>query len=181
MMKERWIGICEEHGIEVDRNPKHDQHQKISDYKRDRRIEEMEQSRANAKAVSDIVEQTLGRIPDDKRRTRNDTAYVAADEAEYMALRAASARASERKTKESAKTKEIDAAAGRIERIRQESRDIENVYQAVTKEIGQLRQRAAEAGLLAEAEQESAKSFREPNEKELAVSGTQGKAYDTTR
>lgn len=181
MMKERWIGICEEHGIKVDRTPKQERHQKISDYKRDRRIEEMERAKANTKAVSSIVERTLGQIPDEKRENGNGLAYVLVDEAEYGAFRDSSERTLARKTTEAAQNKEIAAAAERINRIRQESRNIENAYQTVTRDTRQLRQRAAEAGLLAEADLEGTKSFREPNEKEMAVSGTQGKAYNTTR
>lgn len=87
MMRERWISICEEHGITVDKAPGKARHQRIDDYKRDRRIEEISRLRQNTRMVEELVEKALCAIPEEKQVVSGaGEAYVRLSAGEYEAL-----------------------------------------------------------------------------------------------
>ena len=184
MMREKWIGICEEHGITVDKVPARARHQHIDDYKRDRYIEAITKSQQNTRAVEELVEKTLGQIPEEKRVTGgNGETYVRLSAEEYESLSLAAARMVS--DKEAAKRKEAEAEAAReragaarkrADLIREENGRLE-------REINKVKGEVAKAGgsLLTDVMQQGWQAVREPDERELGAFGAAGQAYDTSR
>lgn len=184
MMRERWIGICEEHGIEVDQVPGKARHQHIDDYKRDRRIEEISRSRQNALTVRELVEKALSSVPEEKRAvSENGETYARLSTGEYEALsRAAGRMVSDR---EEVKRKEAEAAAarGRAEEARKRVGLLKEENGRLERETARIKEEASRVGdgLLADAMQKGWQAVREPDGRELEVFGAAGQAYDASR
>ena len=184
MMRERWIGICEEHGIEVDQVPGKARHQHIDDYKRDRRIEEISRSRQNALTVRELVEKALSSVPEEKRAvSENGETYARLSTGEYEALsRAAGRMVSDR---EEVKRKEAEAAAarGRAEETRKRVGLLKEENGRLERETARIKEEASRVGdgLLADAMQKGWQAVREPDGRELEAFGAAGQAYDASR
>lgn len=182
MMRERWIGICEEHGIEVNKVPRKDRHQKIDDYKRDRYIEAIERSRENTGMVGEIVKEALGEIRADKLVTMEDGGrYVSMDMEEFENLRQAAVRMAS--DKETAARKDREAAAA-LERAGKAGAEAEAMREEVRKleaESSRLREQISSAGILADVVREGMQAVQEPWELELATIGEAGQAYDNSQ
>lgn len=184
MMRERWIGICEEHGITVDKMPEKARHQRIDDYKRDRRIEEITRSQQNTRMVGELMEKALGGIPEEKQVvTETGKAYVRLSAEEYETLSQAAARMLS--DREEAKRKETEAAACReragearkqADRIRDENGRLEREIGKIKGEIGKIGD-----GLLTDVLQQGCQAVREPDGREMEAFGAAGQAYDTSR
>lgn len=182
MMRERWIEICEEHGITVDRQPRKDRHQKISDYKRDRRIEEIERSRENTCMIREIVRDSLGEIPKEKCVTMEDGArYVSLTMEEFESLWRAAMQMAQDKEEENRKNREADAALERAGKARAEAEALQELNGKMELEAGRLREKISGSGLLADVVREGMQGIREPGELELRAIGAAGQAYDTLR
>ncbi len=182
MMRDQWIGICEEHGIMVERLPRKDRHQKINDYKRDRRIEEIERSRGNTRIVMEIVRDVLGEIPKEKCVLIEDGArYVSLSMEEFESLWRVAAQMALDKEEEGRKDREITAALERAGKARDEVEALRKLNDKIEFEVGRLREKICALGLLADVVREGMQGIREPGERELEAIGTAGQAYDTLR
>ena len=182
MMRERWIGICEEHGIKVDRVPQKGRHQKIDDYKRDRYIEAIERSRMNTHMVGEIVKEALGEIPADKLVTMDDGAkYVSLPAEEFGELKRAAEQMALDKEDEVRKDREAAAALERADRINAEAEAMRESNARFEAEIMKLREKISSAGILADVVREGMKAIREPGGLELEAMGAAGQAYDASK
>ncbi len=184
MMRGRWIGICEDHGITVDKVPKRARHQHISDYKRDRRIEEIERSRGNTRMVGELVRNTLGEIPEEKRVISEDgKGYVCLSMEEYEALRQAAVRMVLDKSEAERKDEEASAAKVRTEKARGQAGLLREGNGELEREIGRLKEEITKAGegLLPDVVREGMQAIREPGKQELEILGAEGQAYDASR
>lgn len=184
MMRDKWIEICEEHGITVDKVPVRARHQHIDDYKRDRYIEAIAKSQQNTRVVGELVEKALGQIPEEKRvAAENGETYVRLSAGEYELLSLAAARMVS--DKEAAKRKEAEAAAARERagEARMRAGSIREENGRLEYEIGKVKGEIAKAGgsLLTDAVQKGWQAVREPDKRELGVFGAAGQAYDASR
>lgn len=182
MMRERWIEICEEHGIAVDKTPKKDRHQKISDYKRDRYIEAIEHSRMNTHMIREIVEEALGEISSDRLLTMDDgTRYVSLAMEEFEGLRQAAAQMVLDKEDEARKGREASAALERADRVRNETEAMRESNGRLEAEIKKLRDKACSIRILADVVREGLQAIQEPGKRELEAIGAAGQAYDASQ
>lgn len=184
MMRERWIGICEEHGITVDKEPRKARHQRIDDYKRDRRVEEIARSRENTRLVGELVEGALGGAPEGKRVVSGDgKAYVRLSADEYEALTQAAARMVLDRDETGRKEVETEAARARAGEARALAEAIKEENGGLEKEIGKLKEEIARAGggLLADVIREGRQAVLGPEGLEIEAFGAAGQAYDASR
>lgn len=181
IMRDRWADICEEHGVEVDRVPLPARHLKISEYKRDRWIEEAEIAMTNTDMVRGIMDQTMGDIPAEKLVERDGVKYVSESAEEYGRLLEISIRLAAYKEEEAANNRQAVAIKEETARILKETAAVREATLAAAAEAAQLRKRIADAGLLAQVERIGAEALREPTELELEFIGEPGRAYDPAR
>lgn len=184
MMRARWIEICEERGITVDKKPKKARHLKIDDYKRDRHIEAIEHSRGNTRMVGELVREALGEIPEEKKTVAKDgRGYVSLAAEEYEALRLAAAQMGLDKEETARKEREAAEARLRAEEMKAHADRAQEGNLGLQAEIGRLKGQIAEGGpsLLADVMREGMQAVREPDERELGVLGEAGQAYDISR
>ena len=181
IMRDRWADICEEHGVEVDRVPLPARHLKISEYKRDRWIEEAKIAMTNTDMVRGIMDQTMGDIPAEKLVERDGVKYVSESAEEYGRLLEISIRLAAYKEEEAANNRQAVAIKEETVRILKETAAVREATLAAAAEAAQLRKRIADAGLLAQVERIGAEALREPTELELEFIGEPGRAYDPAR
>ena len=179
MMRGRWIEICEERGIIVDKAPVKARHQHISDYKRDRRMEEIRRSRKNIRIVRELVKDSLGEIPDENRAVSGDgKGYVRKIAEEYAALRQAAERMASDRDEEKRKREETAAARARAGKAQEQARMLREANGELEREISRLKEEIAKAGdgLLADVMQKGMQAVRKSE-----MIGAAGQAYDASR
>lgn len=184
MMRERWIGICEEHGIMVDKVPIKARHQRINDYKRDRNLEEIARSRENTRMIEELVEKALGTIPEEKRVLSGDGGvYVRLSAGEYEALTKSAARMLSDREEARRKEAEVAAAKGRTRETRKHAVLIQEENGRLEREIGKVKGEIARAGdgFLADVVQKGWQAVREPEGREMEAFGASGQAYDASK
>lgn len=184
MMRGRWIEICEEHGITVDKVPKKDRHQRINDYKRDRRIEEIEHARGNTRMVSALVKSALGEIPEEKWVISGDGKNcVCLTEEEFGILRRSAAHMVLDKNEAKQRDEEAFAARERAGKAMEQADILRERNTELEQEIMKLKERIEKekSGLLPDVMQEGMQAIRESEGLELEVMGETGQAYDVSR
>lgn len=184
MMRARWIEICEERGITVDKMPKKARHLKIDDYKRDRHIEAIEHSKGNVRMVGELVKEALGEIPEEKKTVAGDgRRYVCLPAEEYEALRRAAIQMGLDKEEAERKEQEASEARLRAEEVKVRAAQIQEGNWGLQAEIGRLKRQIGEGGpgFLADVLREGMQVVREPDGRELEVLGGAGQAYDVLR
>lgn len=137
--KERWTEICEERGIKVDRTARGEKHKAIRDYKRDKRLEEIETMRRDTKRISEIINQTMAAIPEEKREMGPDgTQYVIMTPQECQAMLLAAKQGEESRKNVKKRQEEISSLKNQIIETDQKTDQLRQYQSALTEKKRRL-------------------------------------------
>lgn len=181
MMRDKWIEICEDHGITVDKSPKKDRHKKINDYKRDKEIEKIDVLRNNIREISGLAERALGEIPaghifkDEEGRE-----YVKLQDMEYEDLLLASYNMTSAKKSMEQKEEQVSILEKKSRQTETQLSDIKKEISKLETEIKELKAfiRESDKELLQDVLQKGMEAMQQPDDRETIYIGHQERAFN---